>query len=99
LCAACDPTDGLGAMDGFEKATSGDGSASGSRGNTRPGRVYPHLEDLVVKANVQLDIHTPVRSLSGTQWAESIEQGANTTSKSRSEESSSRPTTASSKQT
>ncbi|KAI9769122.1 MAG: ubiquitin-specific protease doa4 [Geoglossum simile] len=50
-------------MDGIEKATSGDGSASGSRGNPRPGRVYPHLEDLVVKANVQLNIHTPIRKV------------------------------------
>ncbi|KAH0545241.1 hypothetical protein FGG08_000695 [Glutinoglossum americanum] len=54
-------TNGHGAMDGFETATSGGRSSDRGGGDSRSGRVYPHLEDLVTKANPQLDIHTPIR--------------------------------------
>jgi hypothetical protein len=57
-------TNGHGDMDGFETATFRGGSSDRGGGGSRPGRVYPHLEDLVTKADPQLDIHTPVGPLS-----------------------------------
>ncbi|KAH0562497.1 hypothetical protein GP486_002807 [Trichoglossum hirsutum] len=44
-------------MDGSETAIPKGGSQD------RPGRVYPHFEDLVAMANPQLDIHTPIRKV------------------------------------